>query len=58
MNMRNIKENLICILFVISFILCGCGLDSAFDSTESTLIYVGSFLVLVVTAALIGSGRQ
>ena len=52
---RKIKR-LIEILFIMSFILTGCGIDSIFESKESMLTWIATAIVTVATGIFVLRG--
>ena len=53
---RKVKRKAIEVLFVLSFILTGCGIDSIFVSKRAALTWAASAIVLVLCAAAMGGG--
>ena len=51
---RKIKRKAIEVLFVLSFILTGCGIDSIFVSKRDAITWAISVAVLIMCAVSIG----
>ncbi len=51
---RKIKRKAIEVLFVLSFILTGCGIDSIFVSKRGAITWAISVAVLIMCAVSIG----
>ena len=51
---KDIYKTLVGGIFVISFMLTGCGIDHAFDSRENAVTWFGVFAVTIITAILLG----
>lgn len=49
---RKIKR-LIEILFIMSFIMTGCGIDSIFESKESMMAWIAAAIVTVLTGLFV-----
>lgn len=47
-------KKLIGALFTISFILCGCGIESIFGTTEQRVTWLALFTVMVISVILLG----
>jgi len=54
---RKVKRKAIEVLFVLSFILTGCGIDSIFISKAGALTWTIAAIVLIFCAAAMG-GRH
>lgn len=50
------KQSISGVLFIISFMICGCGIDSAFESVESFAVWGISMIVLIASAKVLGGG--
>ena len=53
---KKAKRKAIEVMFTLSFILTGCGIDSIFVSKRAALTWVASAIVLVLCAAAMGGG--
>ena len=51
---RKVKRKAIEVLFVLSFILTGCGIDSIFISKAGALTWTIAAIVLILCAATLG----
>ena len=45
------------VLFTIAFILCGCGVESIFGTSEQQITWVAILVVMVVAAFGLGKGE-
>lgn len=52
------KESITGFVFMIAFMICGCGIDSAFESKESFTVWAISLIVLIAAAKVLGGGRN
>ena len=52
-----VMKKLIGILFLVSFILCGCGIESIFGTTEQRVTWFAIFAVVVVSALWLRKGE-
>jgi len=55
---RKVKRKVIEVLFVLSFILTGCGIDSIFVSKRDAITWAISVAVLIMCAKSIGGHRK
>lgn len=49
------KNSAICVVFFLSWLLCGCSVESVFDDWRACVVMVVALIVCVVSAALITS---
>ena len=52
------KESVTGLLFIVSFIICGCGIESAFKDEKSFAVWAISLLVLIASAKVLGGGSD
>lgn len=50
------QSGIVCVVFFLSFILCGCSVESVFDDWRACVVVVVTLIVCVVSAALITGG--
>ena len=55
---RKVKRKAIEVLFMLSFILTGCGIDSIFVSKRDAITWAISVAVLIMCAKSIGGYRK
>lgn len=58
MQAKKVWKRIVEILFVISFILTGCGIDSIFVSKRDAITWAISVAVLIMCAASIGGDLE
>ena len=44
------------IIFFLSFTLCGCSVDSIFESPQKSVVFVAALIITVLVAAVITIG--
>ena len=44
------------IIFFLSFVLCGCSIDSIFESAKNSIVFIIALAVTVLAAAVITIG--
>lgn len=54
MQAKKVWKRIVEILFVISFILTGCGIDSIFESTSAAVTWVLALITTVLCAMAMG----
>lgn len=55
---RKVKRKAVEVLFTISFILTGCGIDSIFISKRDALTWAASAIVLILCAVSLGGSHD
>ena len=52
------QSGIVCVVFFLSFILCGCSVESVFDDRRACVVVVVALIVCVVSAAVITGGDE
>lgn len=52
------QSRMICVIFFISWLICGCSVDQAFDDPRAAWTMVVALIVIVVSAWLITGGDE
>lgn len=52
-----VMKKLIGILFLVSFVLCGCGVENIFGTAEQRVTWFAIFAVVIVSALWLGKGE-
>lgn len=52
------RETVIGTIFWVALVICGCGMDSFFDSPESAVTLIVALIVAILCAIVLGSKEE